>query len=442
MLLGDAFDAARHHPVSSAGDHVGSERKRPTVKSSLVKRCVRVGAVLGVASGFAATNATPAQAVVPPGQVVVSAAGSDTTEKVMNAILNGVNQYNIPAVPGVTSGSANFLVPGDAACIQDVTWVAANPSPPAIQLAPNGSGSGRTYLGNEQAAAAGQKGCVDIARSSSPPRTVAAGDKASFEYYAFALDAVAWATPSLAAPGTITKQQLKDIYACNITDWSQLPGGGTGAIQRYLPQAGSGTRSFFISDMLDNITIPATGTNCPAVVEIEENKGNQIRTADYQKAILPYSAGTWVYQANNSVNPTLDLRKGVRLGGIITAPVATNASAVAWNGSDGAFQLNTGTGPLNVVNEANVKVNDPAPDYPGVRYVFNILDNLSPNYAEAAALVGFDNVGGGTKSPLCSNGKLSPILSFGFGPLSTAGNPGGNTNLAGATCRKFVPAAS
>ena len=44
---------------------------------------------------------------------------------------------------------------------------------------------------------------------------------------------------------------------------------------------------------------------------LEENTGNELDAAGYQTAILPYSVGQWVYQANNHLNPTLDLRNGV-----------------------------------------------------------------------------------------------------------------------------------
>jgi phosphate transport system substrate-binding protein len=281
-----------------------------------------------------------------------------------------------------------------------------------------------------ETAPAGQKGCIDIARSSAPPRGLAS-DPASFEYYAFALDAVSWASPSLSAPATLTKAQLKDIYACNITDWSQLPGGGSGPIQRYFAQTGSGTGSFFQSDLLDGQDpFTVSSPSCPAPKRLQQSQGVGIANADYQKAILPYSVGAWAFQANNKVNPTLDVRNGVRLGGITTTAPGNPAE---WNTSDGVWQLNAS----GVVNENNVKLNNPTPTYPGIRYMFNTIDTVSPNYAEAAAIVAFTNVPAGTKSPLCSGANLSAILSFGLAPLGSAGNPGGS-NLAGARCRKFT----
>ncbi len=406
------------------------------MKSSLLKRGARVGVAIGLASGFAATQATPAQAVLPPGQVALAAAGSDTTDQVMKAILNGTNQFNIPSLPGVT-GPQNFVVPGDDNCVQDITWTSATSNPPGTQIAPFGSSNGRNKLKSMQTAAAGQNGCVDFARSSGPPRTSAGGDALTFEYYAFAMDAMAWASTSLSAPASMTKAQFKDIYACNITDWSQLPGGGSGPIQRYMPQTGSGTYQFSLSDLLDGVVPNTSSASCPATIYIEENQMETVASADYNKAVVPYAAGNWSYHANNRINPTIDRRNGSRVGGFITG--AANANTVTWNNLDGAYQLNTGSTPDKPVNESNVKINNPTPDFPGIRYVYNVTDTVHVNYTQANAVVGFNNIPGGTKSPLCSGGKVSPILSFGYGPLSSAGNPGGATNLAGSTCRKYVP---
>jgi hypothetical protein len=68
--------------------------------------------------------------------------------------------------------------------------------------------------------------------------------------------------------------------------------------------------------------------------------------------------------------------------------------------------------------------------------VFNVIDNTSPSYDSAIRYVGFDNVDGGSTSPLCGNGKASIITQFGFGLLE---NTVGPRNLAGSTCRKYTP---
>jgi ABC-type phosphate transport system substrate-binding protein len=427
--------------------------RNPYVKRSLFRRGLAVlvsCATLGSMAAFIAA-APPAAAAGP----ILMAGGSDTTQNVMGAILSqAAGQYNVRAAVGVGQPDAVLTVPQDTNCPHDITYSTDQTVVNTLTNAhsPNGSGAGLDALKAAETSAypvsgAGGAGCIDIARSSGGPRGLAS-DPATFEYYAFGLDAVSWASPSLQAPATMTLATLLSIYNCTFTDWSQVPGGGVGPIQRYLPQASSGTRKFFISDLLGGFD-PTTVSNasCPAVIAtqldnggapLEENTGTEIDNAGYQKAILPYSAGQWVFQANNKVNPTVDLRNGVKIGGIITT--ALTANPAGWDAPDGVWQPNS-IGANAPIQEKNVKLNSPpAGFFPGIRYVFNVIDSVSPNYLDARAVVAFNNVASGAKSPMCSGSKASTISSFGFATLS-ATTPAGvaaSTNLAGATCREFT----
>jgi len=255
------------------------------VKKSLLARGVAAGVAIATSAAFLVTLAPTAHAAVP----VIVAVGSDTTQDFMGSILNGAGQYNVKAQQPTA-----LTVPADApTCTVAQTY--HTPAGAGEVLAPNGSGAGRNALKAEETAAAGSpRGCIDIARSSGGPRGVGAGlDSATMQYYAFALDSVGVVSTSLAAPGTISQADLLKVYNCTFTDWSQLPGGGSGPIQRYIPQAGSGTRTFFISDLLGGFD-PTTVSNasCPAVNQsFEENQATQVLLADHEKAILPYSTG-------------------------------------------------------------------------------------------------------------------------------------------------------
>ena len=442
------------------------------MKNSLLKKGIGVAAAL--CTGVAVLALAPAaHAVLPANTVAFTAGGSDTTENFMTQYLQNfdgsttllpgktVRTYNIPAFP-----SAPYTVDGDVTnCVQNVNWAQTGGTGvgTGLQNAPSGSGAGRTYLANEETAAVGQKGCIDNARSSGFG-TLAGGDKNTFEYYAYALDAVSWATPSLLAPAIMTRQQVQDIYACNITDWGTV-GGTPGPIQRYLPQSASGTRSFFLQQY--GITagmLATTNGSCPAVkdnsildnnggpnIKFEENQGRTIEAGDIAKAILPYSGGLWSYQSQNASNPDIDVRNGVRIGGV-NAPggglAAVKGNIVKWNTVDRNYALDGST----VVIENHVTLANPAlttGDYPGIRYVFNVLDNAGnlEGYQAGQKLVGFTNVGAGAKSPLCSNSASGSadqqfayflISSVGFTPLGTTGGAAGSNNAA-ATCRKYIP---
>jgi PBP superfamily domain len=310
---------------------------------------VVAGLAFGVV-GAPVASANPSH----PG-IVIAAAGSDTIEKLDDVILSGANEFNIH-VPATlhTDPSPTITVPADAHC-SAVTY--AETAGGGNFAAPNGSGAGRDALKNSilgtfpDAAhnSPGAGGCIDIARSSAEPRAVGT-DNSTFEYYALALDQITWSSPSLQAPAAMTLQNLRDIYACNITDWSQLPGGGSGPIQRFFPQSSSGTGATFISKVLNNVDPHGVSSaSCPAVIDVQENRGNDplITGALYQNAIFPYSNGKFVFQANNATNPTLDLRAGDRVGGLIMTPgVPTSALyGTRWTGS--AFFLNNGTAVVN-----------------------------------------------------------------------------------------------
>lgn len=368
----------------------------------------------------------------------ITFAGSDTTENVMAAIADHYNAdttYNADpdVVVNVLSREldpAGKLVPGDASC-GDITYATPADDPGEV-LAPNGSSNGRNAL---KASIQNGDGCVDVARSSGPPRAIGS-DLATFEYYAFALDAMGWASASTKAPTNLTLAQLQGIYNCTFTDWSQV-GGQPGPIQRYVPQTGSGTYQFFISDLITFDPALFSGPSCPAVIYAQENSGELIAAnGDQETAIVGYSAGNWVAQARGTAP---EQRSGQVVYGL-------NGQDLVVDNGDGP-ELNT-AGP---VVEGNVKLVDPTPSYPGIRFVFNVVDSTHVNYSQAQRLVGFVNqtpqgepCGDAGEpacnypgiSPLCNGDLASIVESYGFGLIDDTVGP---RNLPGSNCRLFTP---
>jgi ABC-type phosphate transport system substrate-binding protein len=449
----------------------------------------------------------------PTGPDVVTAVGAATTERLMDTALAGFNAANVHAHP-----STNLTAAADGYCSM-VTYSSA--TTPGVVLAPDGSDAGRDALRDSVAGEYPDAttdvghGCVDIARSDVGPRPVgASGDSATFEYYAYGLDAVTWASSSLDAPSSLSLQQLRDIYGCVVTDWSQV-GGTPGPIQRALPPTSSGTRSAFLVDLLNlsqNAAFPS-GPSCPPVVVVDENQGTALLSSttrtSYQRYIVPYASSKWVFQANNAANPTLDTRAGVRPGGIsrpTTEPIDPGVSAfpVRWVGSSwrlndatiiggraldavtssgqfattltatpGAFATadvgaavqganvydattitavtpdgsaatitpgakTVGTATLIVgptaVSEFNASATTPL--FPGVHYVYNVLDDTTPSYLAARQLVGFDDHPNGITSNICNGILASTIDDNGYLDLRPITTPGGSTNI---TCRRQSP---
>jgi phosphate transport system substrate-binding protein len=388
----------------------------------------RLRAIGGVAVLLALTGLTACNYGPDNQDKQITLAGSDTTQDVMEAI---VTQYNGNIPNGYNPNDASHdtlsnvlsvqstpkTVNGDEDCATR-TW--ATPATPPQVLAPNGSSAGRDALQDEP-------GCVDIARSSSGPRAVGpTGDDATFEYYAYATDGVTWASHSSSpAPDNLTLAQLQGIFNCTFTNWNQV-GGDTGQIQRYFPQSGSGTRAFVVSDLLGGQDpVNFSGPGCPAVIPTQENSGELIDTNnDEAEAIVPYSAGNWIAQGNGVV--PIDQRHGQLLGHLNGATFVTGA----------APNFRPGT----AIVEENVRLVDPTPNVPGIRFIFNVVDSAGPSYVTAKRYVGFDNVANGSTSPLC-NGQFAAIVrSFGFGPLDKTPVVAA-TDLANSACRKYTPTA-
>jgi ABC-type phosphate transport system substrate-binding protein len=423
---------------------------------------------------------------------VITSSGSDTTEAFMNQVMTNSNkEYNVPTI-----SATKFHVPGDAHCSNPgpsgdpqadagISW-SSDPAASAsggvgvangtsVLVAPNGSGDGREALteaenhklfknsttfgtGGGALNTTTDNACFDIARSSGDPRaTNGTTESTNFQYYAFAIDDVTVASPSREAPSALTIQQIRDIFNCTITDWSQVPGNpGKGPIQRFFPSSSSGTGDTFIRKVLggDDPRNHVTA-QCPAVLTIEENRGDRFvtSTADpnsysgfLNQAILPFSAGKWEYFANNYFNPTIDIRGGVRLIGQVpsgaTAGTDPALYPIAWNGTAGLFRMDQSDA-LHV-SESNPNITDPTDTgsagnkhISGVRYLYNVLDSAiaSSSFTAARQIAGFDPAANpsATTGGICAGTYGSTIIDQGFGQLPAAIDSGSATTVR---CRK------
>jgi len=376
------------------------------VRRSLLKRGLRVAVAGGVAVAallsMPAAFASPQNPIDPhlldkntvstADDENITIAGSDTLDFITRDIVNSwpatVKSHVFDIDPG-GENPAPVTTVGDANC----GVVTYDPAEGSGELKsdvnnngkmwpPNGSGEGRTAL--KQSADStlvygkatidikkpgGAGGCIDIARSSAGPGTTdSSPDPTQFEFYGFALDGVSWATTSLEAPNQLTLTQVRNIYSCaneatagltpaqqaidsdnEVDNWAEV-GGSPGLITRVIPQTGSGTRTFFINTLLGGSTPPTGGGagHCPTLVQdVQENKGSVLRDSAHEGAydtyILPYSAGKWVFQVTNKINPTKDVREGVRIGALVrdslNGSCPSTPVAFANTNSNGMFNL-------------------------------------------------------------------------------------------------------
>ena len=238
----------------------------------------------GVSTAAVATAslslAAPALADPPAGYTPsasdVIGVGSDTSEFALNHLADGN-----AGVPGYNaSNPANRLVSWNATAPAGGTATINLPSNPTAAR-PNGSGNGKKALYG-----ASNVGDVDFARSSSP--LDATEKQAGLQAFPFAKDSLALATAKTSnAPAAISAADMVRIYSGQVTNWSQL-GGSPGVIEPKIPQAGSGTRSFFVGQLQaanNGVAVSLAGT----VTEVQEHDPAPIQSNP--NAVAPFSIG-------------------------------------------------------------------------------------------------------------------------------------------------------
>jgi ABC-type phosphate transport system substrate-binding protein len=412
--------------------------KSPKLPGSLKLRgAIAIGMAFAAAGGIAIAQTTPA--VADP-TVTLVAVGSDTVQDVYNQFAldaggNLLGSYN--ATNPVTNAVHEIITPVDGFAGVNCSFARPDGSSEGVANLRLAINPASTNASAAVAPVAGQ-GCVDIARSSSGPGTLQS-DTGTIVYVPFALDAVGDVTgpasctsttcPSFTADvinattGAVTTQtvtpsataittandftltDLETLYDdCDtvteggVTYWplgsSETKPAGAQQIDLYIPQSGSGTRSFWASTLGFNATTPPACDfdviqNGPLAGEnalVEENDGTAYATDP--DALGPFSIAQWISQRNGHD----DRRHGVvenNIGGV--SPFS--------NG-------NSSTGALNS-------------SFPITRDVYSVV-----SYARVTTttdpLYGLLNSANGAGAFLCSD--ASQILSYGFALLSTCGD--------------------
>ena len=235
----------------------------------------------------------------PASKITVTAAPAlkDATGVGSDTIQNVLDQF-----------SADYNVGKAVTATHLWSWDATNPNTGAIGdsiqvkgggcsaiARPNGSSAGITALTSSQVVSG--TNCISFARSSrargsSDPPFAAGG----IAFVDLAGDAVTWSAQATTnAPATLTAAQLAAIYNCTDTNWNQV-GGKNAPIHAFIPQSGSGTRSFF----LGAIGV-ATPGSCVSDVNgtLEENEGVNPVLND-PDAIFPFSTGKYIAERFHS----------------------------------------------------------------------------------------------------------------------------------------------
>jgi ABC-type phosphate transport system substrate-binding protein len=339
-------------------------------------KSTRKAAFGGVALALAcamAFGAAPASADPPDGTYpLLAGSGSDTTQYVLNGLAD-----EIPAIGSYDALNPVTQQPGGTIRTRSAISQEFD--------RPNGSGAGiRALTASINPGGGWTYGGVvitdqlDFARSSSGP-SIAGTD---LTYIPFAVDAVGYAYAGLGAssvPANLTTMQLRDIYLGYVTTFYD----GTGTLRTYkprLPQANSGTRSFFLSQLgLTNVDVewidPAT--------YVQENDGTDI---DEIGELVPFSIASWIAQDNSVVPNTIE-DNDITLGSV-NAQRAVVESA------------------LN-------------PAFPYKRNVYNVVETARLSGAAPADIL-LQQTFAGSTSAVCQ--ASSVITQYGFGTHSACGD--------------------
>jgi ABC-type phosphate transport system substrate-binding protein len=238
---------------------------------------------------------------VVPGTVDIVSVGANTDENLFNALSGAWDKTITPKQHGAAHPyiySWNATVPGSTST--SAVKITVKKGCAAITR-PNGSSPGLKALDESQKIDKTVY-CVDFARSSSGRSATSPAPKVGgVGYVALATDAVTWAVRSAAkggtnAPGSLTKAQLKAIFSCSSkNNWSDY-GGKPGTIKVYLPQAGSGTLSYW----LKTLGLTAPGSCAPEILEENQGQSSQLNNPN---AIFIYSVADYVAQKYHSPLP-------------------------------------------------------------------------------------------------------------------------------------------
>src|SRR6266700_2700601 len=242
------------------------------------------------AGGASATKKVKVVAANSPVAKDAVGVGSDTIQNVFDQFAVDYNKTVSATATHLYSWDAtNPLTGAMGDSIAEKTGCAHIPRP-------DGSSAGITQLITFAKSSTGQF-CTSFARSSrargsSDPPFAAGG----IAFVDLGGDAVTWSAQATTnAPATLTTAQLAAIYNCTDTNWSQV-GGKNAPIHAFIPQTGSGTRSFFLGAI--GVATPGSCVSDDNGL-LEENEGVNPVLKD-PDAIFPYSTGKYIAEKYHS----------------------------------------------------------------------------------------------------------------------------------------------
>lgn len=333
------------------------------------KSPINIGIALGLAGVLSVGSITAAQAD-PAAKVYgeLVGLGSDTTMDVMDGISAALGKngkllklasYKAIGTATVTprSGQAAIGRFNGSSAGRDALLVAMGQlGTKSIAIAPNADGTSREAVTVTTTDLVGK---IDFARSSSGPSGARADGVVT--YIPFAIDAMTYAVAPnskipadipLGTSGNTTEVSLMNIYKGNITrvitnngtfvklagpDYVLEAGEASNFINAYVPQAGSGTRSFWIGQVGITDTQIAAGTTAAKDVftsgatqkSVQEHDGSAVANDPY--GLVGFSISQFVAQTNRVAPSRLNGAVLRSIGGVEPTVAGATAGTIATN---------------------------------------------------------------------------------------------------------------
>jgi ABC-type phosphate transport system substrate-binding protein len=280
-----------------------------------------------LAVGGAQADPNPGAPGTPPtgktDSQIFAAVGADAFAELTNGVASAYNAQTPP--PAEVLASYDAINPVTGAAGENIVT-----KPGCTVARPNGANAGVTAITLNQKSDTTQGGdgtsfCIDWVRSSRSKGTAPA--EANLTFYAQSRDAVSYAVigNAYAPTAPLTTAQLKDIFECTDTDWSQV-GGQAGPIHVYLPPASAATLTFFlqaIGTTLTNVTAGCQGL--PTVFQQQQNDGRTMNGDPM--GIAPYAVTKWAAQSNQAPGIS-DFRGGTHIGLVNTTVSPTTTQVL------------------------------------------------------------------------------------------------------------------
>jgi hypothetical protein len=370
--------------------------------------------------------------------------GSDTIQDLFNAFAGAAPVASSTTAP---KGFTPLVSSVGTKSVGVVSWDAIDPQNPTTSFCivpkanepqidrPNGSADGQKALSRSIDGGAWTKsegcgsalgnvsGAIDFARSSAGPSSSFPGTVLSF--IPFARDGVSYAffDHGNGDAVNLTTANLHTLYGTGgVPTGGTLTLGNGDVIHACMVQAGSGTGKFWDKAMgnagdgaTSTASAVASGCNAAGVLPptgYEENGYNSWVTSTYvaglaagQDAIIPFSGGQWIAQANGAGVDRSSMGRGVTETGQTGLVDALGAI------TDGATALGT----PNIINATPPPAESPnATFYASTTYGRDLFVVVPTSQLAVGANPALASLFKGAGSAICSAAAQTTIKAFGF----------------------------